>query len=170
MNNEFRCSSTFKQEVFNFADLALRHPFTRALEDGVSRYAVQRRRRAARADLEVLFDDLALNLGWKEQRLASARALYTGVVRAQGRKIIFSTNLPNAGDLDDALLRPDRCFAHMIARPLLRAESRRLLAALCAGDEQKYAQALDATVQNGKARTIADIYKAFSQVREGARV
>jgi hypothetical protein len=122
VNNEFRCSSTFKQEVFNFADLALRHPFTRALEDGVSRYAVQRRLRAARADLEALFDDLALNLGWKEQRLASARALYTGVVRAQGRKIIFSTNLPNAGDLDDALLRPDRCFAHMIA---LRCFARR---------------------------------------------
>jgi len=29
-----------------------------------------------------------------------------GVVRSQGRKIIFSTNLPNVGDLDDALIRP----------------------------------------------------------------
>jgi hypothetical protein len=28
-----------------------------------------------------------------------------GVVRSQGRKIIFSTNLPNVGDLDDALIR-----------------------------------------------------------------
>jgi ATP-dependent 26S proteasome regulatory subunit len=27
------------------------------------------------------------------------------------RKIIFSTNLPNVGDLDDALVRPGRCFA-----------------------------------------------------------
>jgi hypothetical protein len=28
------------------------------------------------------------------------------VVRSQGRKIIFSTNLPNVGDLDEALIRP----------------------------------------------------------------
>lgn len=32
-------------------------------------------------------------------------AIADGVVRAQGRKIIFSTNLPNVGDLDDALIR-----------------------------------------------------------------
>ena len=38
-----------------------------------------------------------------------------GVVRSQGRKIIFSTNLPNVGDLDDAL-HP--------ARTLLRAHPR----------------------------------------------
>ena len=30
-------------------------------------------------------------------------AIADGVVRAQGRKIIFTTNLPNVGDIDDAL-------------------------------------------------------------------
>ncbi len=38
-------------------------------------------------------------------------AVADGVVRAQGRKIIFTTNLPNIGDVDEALLRPGRCFA-----------------------------------------------------------
>jgi transcriptional regulator of acetoin/glycerol metabolism len=41
-----------------------------------------------------------------------------GVVRSQGRKIIFSTNLPNVGDLDAALIRPGRCFAHIHVRTL----------------------------------------------------
>jgi len=41
-----------------------------------------------------------------------------GVVRAQGRKIIFSTNLPNVGDLDDALIRPGRCYARLNIRTL----------------------------------------------------
>ena len=41
-----------------------------------------------------------------------------GVVRSQRRKIIFSTNLPNVGDLDAALIRPGRCFAHIHVRTL----------------------------------------------------
>ena len=43
-----------------------------------------------------------------------------GVVRAQNRKIIFTTNLPNIGSIDDALLRPGRCFATMHMRSLVR--------------------------------------------------
>jgi ATP-dependent 26S proteasome regulatory subunit len=35
-------------------------------------------------------------------------AIADGVVRAQGRKIIFTTNLPNVGDIDEALVRPGR--------------------------------------------------------------
>jgi SpoVK/Ycf46/Vps4 family AAA+-type ATPase len=37
-------------------------------------------------------------------------AVADGVVRAQGRKIIFTTNLPNFGDIDEALVRPGRCL------------------------------------------------------------
>src|SRR5258708_22240109 len=40
-------------------------------------------------------------------------AIADGVVRAQGRKILFTTNLPNVGDIDEALLRPGRCFANV---------------------------------------------------------
>lgn len=37
-------------------------------------------------------------------------AIADGVVRAQGRKIIFTTNLPNISDIDEALVRPGRAF------------------------------------------------------------
>jgi ATPase family associated with various cellular activities (AAA) len=50
-----------------------------------------------------------------------------GIVRAQGRKIIFSTNLPNVGDLDDALVRPGRCFARLFTRKLSIAEAQALV-------------------------------------------
>jgi hypothetical protein len=32
-----------------------------------------------------------------------------GVVQALGRKIVFTTNLHNIGDIDEALIRPGRC-------------------------------------------------------------
>jgi ATPase family associated with various cellular activities (AAA) len=57
-------------------------------------------------------------------------AIADGVVRAQGRKIIFTTNLPNVGDIDEALVRPGRCFATVRTRALLRSEAASLLARL----------------------------------------
>ncbi len=57
-------------------------------------------------------------------------AIADGVVRAQGRKIIFTTNLPNVGDIDEALVRPGRCFATVRTRALNRGEAESLLARL----------------------------------------
>jgi hypothetical protein len=57
-------------------------------------------------------------------------AIADGVVRAQGRKIIFTTNLPNVGDIDEALVRPGRCFATVRTRALLRSEAESLLTRL----------------------------------------
>jgi hypothetical protein len=57
-------------------------------------------------------------------------AIADGVVRAQGRKIIFTTNLPNVGDIDEALVRPGRCFATVRTRALLRNEAESLLTRL----------------------------------------
>jgi hypothetical protein len=57
-------------------------------------------------------------------------AIADGVVRAQGRKIIFTTNLPNVGDIDDALVRPGRCFATVRTRALERGEAVALAARL----------------------------------------
>jgi len=51
-------------------------------------------------------------------------------VRAQGRKIIFTTNLPNVGDIDDALVRPGRCFATVRTRALDLGEAAALAARL----------------------------------------
>lgn len=57
-------------------------------------------------------------------------AIADGVVRAQGRKIIFTTNLPNVGDIDDALVRPGRCFAVVRTRALELGEAAALAAHL----------------------------------------
>jgi len=57
-------------------------------------------------------------------------AIADGVVRAQGRKIIFTTNLPNVGDIDDALVRPGRCFATVRTRALEPGEAAALAARL----------------------------------------
>ena len=74
-----------------------------------------------------------------------------GVVRSQGRKIIFSTNLPNVGDLDEALIRPGRCFARIHVRNLTGAEAQAL-----AEELGSPGCALDA----GRRHSLAEVYRA----------
>jgi hypothetical protein len=74
-----------------------------------------------------------------------------GVVRSQGRKIIFSTNLPNVGDLDEALIRPGRCFARVHVRNLTGAEAQAL-----AEELGSPGCALDA----GRRHSLAEVYRA----------
>jgi hypothetical protein len=54
-------------------------------------------------------------------------AIADGVVRAQGRKIIFTTNLPNLADIDEALIRPGRAFGVLRTRLHTRDEAAALL-------------------------------------------
>ena len=84
-----------------------------------------------------------------------------GVVRSQGRKIVFSTNLPNVGDLDDALVRPGRCFAQLNVRKLTVEEARELGAEIAAGDAEKMRRV--ATIGDGKngALSLAEVYQAL---------
>jgi ATPase family associated with various cellular activities (AAA) len=85
-----------------------------------------------------------------------------GVVRSQGRKIIFSTNLPNVGDLDDALIRPGRCFARIHVRTLTGAEAKALAEEIAAGDAEKLARAsLAFAAHEGGRRSLAEIYRAL---------
>ncbi|MGR8935884.1 MAG: hypothetical protein ACU837_16105, partial [Gammaproteobacteria bacterium] len=66
-------------DIWDFTDLTLKNRLLKALDEGVSRYAVYRDLRfAARAELESLFDDLALNLGWPVQRLHSTAMILDG--------------------------------------------------------------------------------------------
>lgn len=51
-----------------------------------------------------------------------------GLVTVKGKKIIFSTNLPNIKDIDEALLRPGRCFSVVNFRELTTSESKKLAA------------------------------------------
>lgn len=50
-----------------------------------------------------------------------------GLVSARDKKIVFSTNLPNIGDIDEALMRPGRCFDIMQFRPLTTVEAQNVL-------------------------------------------
>jgi hypothetical protein len=81
------------------------------------------------------------------QHLHRFLAVADGVVRAQGRKILFTTNLPNVSDIDDALLRPGRCFASLRfralslrgrapARPTLRSGWRQAGTRACSCDSE----------------------------------
>jgi SpoVK/Ycf46/Vps4 family AAA+-type ATPase len=76
-----------------------------------------------------------------------------GVVRSQGRKIIFSTNLPNVGDLDEALIRPGRCFARVHVRNLSTAEAQALAQEI--GGAGKFAAA------EGRRHSLAEVYRAL---------
>lgn len=90
-----------------------------------------------------------------------------GVVRAQSRKVIFTTNLPNINDIDDALLRPGRCFAVKNLRSLEIAEAHVLARRICDGDEARFSDAIAALdAGGGKSRSVAQVYRAC----EGARV
>ncbi len=92
-------------------------------------------------------------------------AIADGVVRAQGRKIIFTTNLPNVGDLDEALLRPGRCFAAVHTRSLTPAEAARLVSRLCQGDPERERVAMEAVLPAGTRNcSVASIYRACARV------
>ena len=89
-------------------------------------------------------------------------AIADGVVRSQGRKIIFSTNLPNVGDLDEALIRPGRCFARIHVRNLSAAEAAALAEEIAAGDAEKLSRAaLAFAADTGRKRSLAEIYQAL---------
>ncbi|HEU5136412.1 MAG TPA: AAA family ATPase [Steroidobacteraceae bacterium] len=84
-----------------------------------------------------------------------------GVVRAQSRKVIFTTNLPNINDIDDALLRPGRCHAVKNLRSLDPAEALRLAERICAADAEAAARAcarLSATA--ARSYSVAQVYRA----------
>jgi len=90
-------------------------------------------------------------------------AVADGVVRALGRKIIFTTNLPNVGDLDDALVRPGRCFGVVRTRGLEPAEVARLLDKVTGGDRERVDRAVAALAKHSGAATLADVFRVLGE-------
>ena len=85
-----------------------------------------------------------------------------GIAQAQGRKIIFSTNLPNVRDIDSALVRPGRCFAHVFFEELEIGQARRLLERLCGSDSARLESALRTLERNSrKTHSVAETYAAY---------
>lgn len=86
-----------------------------------------------------------------------------GVVQALGRKIIFTTNLHNIGDIDEALIRPGRCFAVVRTRGLSREETIRFLAARGVDHCADTATIVENVFSSGcRAVTLADLYRAIN--------
>ncbi len=86
-----------------------------------------------------------------------------GVVQALGRKIIFTTNLHNIGDIDEALIRPGRCFAVVRTRGLTRDEAIRFVAALGADRASDAAAIVERAFAGGsKSITLAELYRALT--------
>lgn len=98
-------------------------------------------------------------------------AIADGVVRAQRRKIIFTTNLPNIRDLDEALLRPGRCFAVAHTRLLGGEEASRLVERLCGSDSERQGAARARLAEVGmRSVSVAQVYRACSEAREDPRL
>lgn len=88
-----------------------------------------------------------------------------GVVRAQGRKIIFTTNLPNINDVDEALLRPGRCYASVHARLLNRGEAAALMHRLVE-ERSRIDGLLDDLFTSGvRSVSVANVYRACGTTR-----
>lgn len=87
-----------------------------------------------------------------------------GVVRASGRKMLFTTNVPNAGSIDEALLRPGRCFANVDIRRLTTAEGR-LLAVRLAGSADADRVLAQAAQADSRSVSTASIYQAWNRLK-----
>jgi hypothetical protein len=84
-----------------------------------------------------------------------------GVVRAQSRKVIFTTNLPNINDIDDALLRPGRCFAVKNLRSLESEEAFTLARKICGPDVESAERACaKLTALGARSCSVAQVYRA----------
>lgn len=91
-----------------------------------------------------------------------------GVVQALGRKIIFTTNLHNIGDIDEALIRPGRCFAVARVRGLSREETIRFLVALGFDHPNDTPTIIENAFSGGsKTATLAELYRAIQNRVQG---
>jgi len=80
-----------------------------------------------------------------------------GLVKVPGKKLIFTTNLPNVSDIDPALVRPGRCFDVLQFRALTAQE----------GDEVRSDLKLPLTGEAGTLTEICNGYKAKEVRRFG---
>lgn len=137
-NDNIKVSSNYN--VWRFSQMIIESRIAEVLHQGITRYPIYR--------------DL------------SFAARIDGVVRAQGRKIIVSTNLPDVTDLDDSLIRPGRCFARFSGRELSQAETGRLLVRLCTDQGIEKEQVEQILAEAGTTRySLAEIYKAVSEAK-----
>ena len=67
------------QQVWDFSDLVVKTRFARALEEGAARYPIYRELRfAARMELKVLLDAIALDPAWRAERIHAESLMLDG--------------------------------------------------------------------------------------------
>lgn len=95
--------------------------------------------------------------------------LSDGIIRDPGKKLIFSTNLPNVRDIDEALLRPGRCFDTISTRALTMEEVERLVMKLESDTGKR--DGVMAVLSEGKKRehVLAEVYRAVGQINGKVR-
>lgn len=94
-----------------------------------------------------------------------------GLFQAHGRKMIFSTNLPSRLSIDDALLRPGRCFACVESRKLTRDETSTLLDVMFEDDGASAGTAkLLHSQEFTEKSSLAEIYAVAHRVRLASEV
>jgi ATP-dependent 26S proteasome regulatory subunit len=93
-----------------------------------------------------------------------------GVARSRGRKIIFSTNLRNIGDLDEALLRPGRCYARLNLPNLTSQQVEALLRDLLSHDVDARGTVARVLAASGKDCSLAEVFKAVTNHEASGRV
>lgn len=65
----------------------------------------------------MVLEDIDFNLKSRKQGntfMYKLLGVSDGLIKSVNKKIILSTNLPNQSDIDDALLRPGRCFGTIV--------------------------------------------------------
>lgn len=76
-----------------------------------------------------------------------------GLISAQKKKIIFSVNLPGLNNVDEALLRPGRCFRAINMRNLEAHESQKVI------DQLTHERNQTSIVLNDEKYSLAELYK-----------
>jgi ATP-dependent 26S proteasome regulatory subunit len=79
-------------------------------------------------------------------------SLGDGIIRNVSKKLIFSTNLPNLSQIDEALMRPGRCYGSVTTRRLQGEEIGKLAAKL--GIDE---------IQLDKSMSVAEIYNLINK-------
>lgn len=92
-------------------------------------------------------------------------AVSDGLLQPHGRRLIFSTNLPSKLSIDEALMRPGRCFACVPARKLSLVEAQAVVADLHADDTSADTVTAMLALVGASAVSLADVYAASREFK-----
>jgi hypothetical protein len=90
-------------------------------------------------------------------------AVSDGLLNPEGRRLIFSTNLPSKLEIDEALVRPGRCFACVGASKLDQSQANTVVHALTENAAVRQSAQARLRATGVSAHALAEIYAAVEQ-------